>query len=64
MTALLGGKTPTVKQPDPPPQIDQALQMSRNQSGQRKRGLGTTLLTGDAGLPNLGSTSRPKTYSA
>lgn len=57
-------KAPKVKQPDPPPQIDQALQMARNNAGQRKRGLGTTLLTGDAGLPNLGSSSRPKTYGA
>lgn len=63
MTGLMGG-TPKVKMPDAPPQIDQALKMARDGQTTRKRGLGTTLLTGDSGLPDLGSTSRPKTYAA
>lgn len=64
MTGLLGGKQPTAAKPDPVPQLDQALKMSREGTSTRKRGIGTTLLTGDSGLPDLGATSRPKTYAA
>lgn len=63
MTGLLG-KTPKPIEPKPVAQLDEALKMSRDQASTRKRGIGTTLLTGDSGLPNLGTTSAPRTYAA
>lgn len=63
MTGLLG-KTPKPTEPKPVAQLDEALKMSRDQASTRKRGIGTTLLTGDSGLPNLGTTSAPRTYAA
>lgn len=58
MSILFGGAKPTA--PPPIPTIDDAVKQ-RNSEDQSlvKRGRATTVLTSDAGLPNLGSTAKP-----
>ena len=60
MGFLMPDPPPPPKPPPPIPQIDDAVKM-RNEMDRNtlKRGRGTTVLTSDQGLPNLGSTSTP-----
>jgi hypothetical protein len=56
---------PTPQAPPPVPQIDQGMiKAQQDQAMMRSRGAATTILTSDNGLPNLGSTSKPKAYGA
>lgn len=49
------------KPPPPVPQVDDASKMRNEQDRQyRRRAAGTTVLTGEQGLPNLGSTAAPQ----
>lgn len=59
--SFLSPKAPPPPEPPPPvPQIDNAVKMRNEQDRMYlRRGRGTTVLTGDQGLPNLGSTSTP-----
>ena len=57
MGSLFG--TPKVKAAPPPPMVDDALARRNQQDRTVRRGRGTTVLTGDNGLPNLGSTTAP-----
>lgn len=47
---------PAPKAPPPPPQVDNAALMRNQQDRAVRRGRGTTVLTGDGGLPDLGTT--------
>jgi hypothetical protein len=48
------------KPPPPVPQIDEGVKMRNEQDRLAlRRGRGTTVLTSDQGLPNLGATSTP-----
>jgi len=53
--------TPKAPKPPPPiPQVDDAMKMRNEQDRMaRRRAAGTTVLTSDSGLPNLGSTTTP-----
>lgn len=54
-----GGSTPKVVQPSPAPQVDDATaKINAEDASARRQGRKTTVLTGDQGLPNLGTTSR------
>jgi hypothetical protein len=55
-----GGSKPTPPPPvAPPPQVDDAQQRLNEQDRAAKRvGRKTTVLTGDNGLPDLGTTTR------
>jgi len=51
-------KTPKIKPPPPVPQVDEAIKMRNEQDRlYRRRAQGTTVLTADQGLPNLGAVS-------
>ena len=54
-----GGKMTAPPKAPPPPQVDDA-RSSLNQVDRalRRRGRSTTILTGEAGLPNLGTTTQ------
>jgi hypothetical protein len=54
-----GGKLAAPPKAPPPPQVDDA-RSSLNQVDRalRRRGRSTTILTGETGLPDLGTTSR------
>ncbi|MFX9574560.1 hypothetical protein ABTO53_19660 [Acinetobacter baumannii] len=49
---------PKVQAPPPAPQIDQA-QQRRDQRDRSAARRATTILTGEGGLPDLGTVSRP-----
>jgi len=53
---------PKPQAPPPVPQLDNAIS-ARNASDTlaMRRGIGTTMLTGDQGLPDLGSVAKPAT---
>ena len=51
------GSAPKPIAPPPVPQIDNAAAMLRNETRMLKRGRGTTILTSDNGLPDLGTTT-------
>jgi len=53
------GSAPKPIAPPPVPQIDNAAAMLRNETRMLKRGRGTTILTSDNGLPDLGTTTSP-----
>ena len=59
----MGFLMPKPKTPEPPPpvpQIDDAVKMRNEQDrNSLRRGRGTTILTSDKGLPDLGSTTTP-----
>lgn len=50
----------------PVPMIDEAANRQRedDRRSRLRRGRGTTILTGDGGLPNLGSTTTPSAGGA
>ena len=53
-------KMPKIKPPPPVPQVDEATKMRNEQDRlYRRRAQGTTVLTSEGGLPNLGTTSTP-----
>lgn len=57
MAGLFGG-TPRVPAAVPPPQVDDAARrLNDADRAARRAGRQTTLLTGEFGLPDLGSTS-------
>jgi hypothetical protein len=58
MTGLLFPKTPKVQQPQPVPQVDEALKKWRDYDQITRRGAGATILTSDSGLGDLGSVNR------
>ena len=53
------GKPPKPVLPPPVPQIDDAAQQLRNETRMLRRGRGTTILTSEGGLPDLGTTTKP-----
>lgn len=53
------GKPPKPVLPPPVPQIDDAAQRLRNETRMLRRGRGTTILTSEGGLPDLGTTTKP-----
>lgn len=55
------GNAPRPVAPPPVPQIDDALARQRaNDRALLRRGRGTTILTSDNGLPDLGTTTTPQ----
>lgn len=59
MSGMFGGgaQMPKPVQPSPAPQIDDATaRINAQDAAARKQGRRTTILTGDQGLPNLGTT--------
>ena len=56
MSGLFGGPKPMA--PPPVPQLDEAAMRRNEQDRAAKRGRGTTILTSDSGLPDLGATTR------
>lgn len=61
MSGLFGGgpKLPPPQIIAPPPQVDDAQQrINESDRMNRRQGRASTLLTGDAGLPNLGATTK------
>lgn len=50
---------PNVQAPPPTPTIDDAILMRNRRDSSAMRGRGTTIFTGDQGLPDLGATSAP-----
>lgn len=62
MTALFSKPKPPAP-PPPVPQVDEAKAgVSRRNRSLAKKGLASTLLTGEGGLPNLGSVSSVAAY--
>lgn len=61
MSGLFGGgskKAADPPPPPPPPQVDDAVaKVNEQDKASRRQGRRSTILTGDAGLPDLGSTS-------
>jgi hypothetical protein len=53
------GKPPKPVPPPAVPQIDTAAQMVRSEARMLRRGRGTTILTSEGGLPDLGTTTTP-----
>mgnify|MGYP001809673049 CR=1 FL=1 len=60
MATLFGGGGPKPPAPaPPPPQVDDATaRLNEQDRAARRSGRRTTVLTGDSGLPNLGTTTR------
>ena len=63
MSGLLGlfggGQSASPTLPPPPPQVDDATsRINAEDKAARAAGRKSTILTGDDGLPNLGSTTR------
>ena len=60
MSGMFGGGGPKAPPPiAPPPQIDDATaKINAEDASARKKGRRTTVLTSDAGLPDLGSTTK------
>jgi len=59
---MMRPKTPAMPAPvlpPPVPQIDEAAARRMARDRTLKRGRGTTILTGENGLPNLGTTVTP-----
>lgn len=50
---------PKVPEPPPVPTVDDAQAQMNAADRALRRGRGTTVLTGDTGLPNLGTTKTP-----
>lgn len=50
---------PKVQAPPPTPTIDDAILMRNKRDSSAMRGRGTTIFTGDQGLPDLGATAAP-----
>lgn len=61
MSALFS--SPKVPTPPPVPTIDDAQARQNASDRSIRRGRGTTVLTGDNGLPNLGTTKSPTAYA-
>lgn len=57
MTGLFG--KPDIPAPPPVPTIDDATAQQNARDRLLRRGRGTTVLTGDTGLPDLGKTRSP-----
>jgi hypothetical protein len=57
MTSLFS--KPEIPAPPPVPTIDDAAAMQNSRDRLLRRGRGTTVLTGDTGLPDLGKTRSP-----
>lgn len=54
-----GGKTPKPVVAPPPPQVDDAaMRINEQDKAAKLAGRKSTVLTGDSGLPNLGSTTK------
>jgi hypothetical protein len=49
---------PTPQAPPPVPRIDEAMQRVRDRDQAVRRGAASTMLTGEGGLPNLGSVGK------
>lgn len=60
MAGLLGGgaRPPAPVAPPPPPMVDDATsRLNERDKVARRQGRKSTILTGDSGLPDLGSTT-------
>ena len=59
MSSLFSPKMPKPPTPAPPPMIDDARsKLNAVDRALRRRGRSTTILTSEAGLPNLGTTTQ------
>lgn len=59
MSTLFGGGPKPPPAIAPPPQVDDAMsRLNEQDRAARKQGRRSTLLTGDNGLPDLGSTTK------